>query len=317
MRTFTMIFAICGLIILILLTSILTLKLLKRKRNELIFNNFSPQLDPLLANVVVGTSGSSTVGSSSITAGHNDPTLPEYTVRAAAIQTPLATRLVDASSLSSSMNQFYLPTYQEAIQQPIQQQAIQAMAAATTTSTQVASISHDPKLDQQINSQAPINAGCTRSRSGSVRSTGTSRSANGSIRTANSTATTNSVGTASFHIPLASSSSASSSSRSKPTAGGSTSIRSKQIGRTAVNQLNLIRRQASKTNRSTNSSAISETNGSGGGNMSLMSNETNASIKGIRGSSSGLDLVSAAAANGESNTDSPAKNPEDVSANQH
>ena len=71
MRTFTMIFAICGLIILILLTSLLTLKLLKRKRNELVFGSFSPQLDPLLSNVVVG-SGSGNSG---------DSTLPEYTIR--------------------------------------------------------------------------------------------------------------------------------------------------------------------------------------------------------------------------------------------
>jgi hypothetical protein len=309
MRTFTMIFAICGLIILILLTSLLTLKLLKRKRNELVFGSFSPQLDPLLSNVVVG-SGSG---------NGSDSTLPEYTIRP--IEIPITARLVNASS----MNQFYLPSYQEAIQQPtFQRTALGQIDTVGTTCNVIGSSSssnNDPKIEEPtsiLSSQANNNTNNnntnhhiqSRSRSGSARSTGTNRSANGSIRTANSIATTNSGGNASFHIPLASSS-ASSSTRTKTT--GSSSIRSKHMGRTSGNQLNLIRRQTSKTNRSTNS-AISETC-TAGGNMSLMSNETNASIKGIRGSSSGLDLVS----NAESNTDLAFsnKNQEDVSTNRN
>lgn len=96
MRTFTMIFAICGLIILVLLTSLLTLKLIKRKHPELVFNNMSPQLDPLLT-----------------TNSDANSTLPEYTLRS---RTNVATVLPSAPSLHLSTSE--LPSYQEAVNQP-------------------------------------------------------------------------------------------------------------------------------------------------------------------------------------------------------
>lgn len=251
MRTFTMIFAICGLIILILLTSLLTLKLLKRKRNEIVFSNFSPQLDPLLSN------------------NDNNSTLPEYSIRPRSIAT-IADHLNEMPT-SASTNTFYLPSYQEAIQQPVFTPE-QTNLAVVNKLDETAQISHLTSLQTQPS--APM-----RSRSGSVRSNITTRSNNGSIRTTNSIATTNSAGNASFNIPLPS---YSNHSRSKT----SNSIRSKQVRTSQLNN----KRQASRTNRSTTSAISEACTLLTATNMSLMSNETCASVKALRGSSSGVDL---------------------------
>jgi hypothetical protein len=258
MRTFTMIFAICGLIILILLTSLLTLKLLKRKQNEIVFNNLSPQLDPLLA-----TNNSNNIN---INSNNNDnnvlnsDSLPDYALRTREIPA------INGLNLSSSINNCYLPSYQEAIQQPAFTASIaNNLETQPSTSNQLNNKIEDlaTQTTSQINPSAP-----NRSRSGSVRSNLTTRS--GSIRTTNSIATT----TSSFNIPMPSYSNT--NQRASNSSKTTSSIRSKR-----TSQLNSNKRQQ-RTNRSNTTTT----------NISMLSNDTNASIKGLRGSTNGVDLVS-------------------------
>ncbi len=217
-RTLLMLFVISASIIVLLITSIATLRFYNRKqRHSALPELYSPQLDPLLLNYSSGASDfrtrPQTVSRSQIQ--QRNCAVSEAPIYSRICSTSDLNR-INASAPLSNPNNFinaYLPSYEEALlEQPRNyNQANFSAPIATSTIPEATSTNQQPctsssasnKNELVINETTSIieiapstlqslGLGCqgslgrTRSRSGSIRSNLTARSSNSSNRNNNS-----------------------------------------------------------------------------------------------------------------------------------
>lgn len=220
MRTFSMLFAIAACMLVLLITSIITMRFYTRKRyHSQLHEICSPQLDPLL---YIADNENFTSTSDYRTRPQN---LPRSQTQA--IDTPgsIAFGSIGSSSDLNRMNNptsmanAYLPSYEEALlQQPISNSQAIAIASPAVNNPPVIRAESGAVTQDTISMSQPstscsaaaknelvinettsiieigsstlqslgISGRATRSRSGSIRSNLTMRSTNGSIRTTNS-----------------------------------------------------------------------------------------------------------------------------------
>ena len=311
-RTFTMMFAICACIMVLLVVSLITLRFYKRKRHDAVFrHNYSPQLNnPLLfsnenVNFSANTGDFESSGGNPSSTSNQGQSGAQTNDCVSTMAVSLAFGSIGSSSSLNRCNNmppqgFYLPSYEEAITQRLvsrppaasvliepPQQPVTAEAAPdllnlndsnpTTSSASAAAAAAKVTIAETTTRvNEPV-----RSRSGSIRSNLTLRSANGSIRT------NNSIGAASFNLPPPSFNHRKSNVRSRRHHGHSNHLNFKQQHqRVAATRLSntTVFTQTSNTSELTSTTAAT--------NSSLFSNESNASKIGLHGSISNVETVS-------------------------